>query len=46
MDDHTPNTGVVTFLGDDGVKRTIDFALVKHLPAVNHGCRLASAQQS
>jgi hypothetical protein len=25
MDDHTPNTGVVTFLDDDGVKRTIDF---------------------
>ena len=25
IDDHTPNTGVVTFLDDDGVKRTIDF---------------------
>jgi len=25
MDDHTPNTGVVTFLDDEGVKRTIDF---------------------
>jgi len=25
IDDHTPNTGVVTFLDDEGVKRTIDF---------------------
>jgi len=25
MDDHTPNTGVVTFLDGDGVERTIDF---------------------
>ncbi len=25
MDDHTPNTGVVTFVDDDGIKRTIDF---------------------
>ncbi len=25
MDDHTPNTGVVTFIDDLGVRRTIDF---------------------
>jgi hypothetical protein len=25
MDDHTPSTGVVTFLDDQGVERTIDF---------------------
>ncbi len=25
MDDHTPNAGVVTFIDDLGVKRTIDF---------------------
>jgi len=25
MDDHTPNVGVVTFAGEGGVKRTIDF---------------------
>lgn len=25
IDDHTPSTGVVTFLDDDGVERTIDF---------------------
>lgn len=25
IDDHTPNTGVVTFLDDNGVKRSIDF---------------------